>query len=162
VRYFIPGGRLRVHPDYAVGDVDGIAADVICEGIESTATGEIEPGVVPVAGQDAILDASPVQRKTHVGTPVVHREQLSVVVKHRDGVTAAGDHRATARLDFLYGSHFYLPGYCRTQHDTSLEVWGDLGSGEIGYLRRDYGERYISLRCPTAKTVILWFSLSRE
>ena len=122
MRYLIPGGRLLVHPDYAVGYTYRIAADVVGEGIESPATGEIEPGVMPVAGEDAVLDTSPVQGETHVGTTVVDREQLAVVVKHRDGVTAAGDHRATARLDFLNSSRFYLPGHGRGHANTSWAV----------------------------------------
>ena len=96
--HLIPWRGLGVHPDHALGDVDGIAADVIRKGIEGAAAGKVEPGVMPMAGKDAVLDASPVQRKAHVGTTVVHREQLAIVVEHRYGVTAAGDHGTTTRF----------------------------------------------------------------
>ena len=125
MRYLIPRRGLRVNPDYAVGYAYRIAADVVGEGIEGAAAGQIEPCVMPVAGEDAILDASPVQGKAHVRAPVVHREQLAVVVEHHDSVTAAGDHRATAGFDFIRGSRPYMSGHGRGHDNTSS---GDSGN----------------------------------
>ena len=60
--------RIRVaedgpHPDFAVTDFGGAGRHVVCPQIEGTATREIEAGVVPVAGQGAVLDAAAIERK---------------------------------------------------------------------------------------------------
>ena len=61
-------GRISVakdgsHPDFAVTHLDRAGWYVVCPQVERTATREIEAGVVPVAGQGAVLDAAAIQRK---------------------------------------------------------------------------------------------------
>ena len=46
-------------PDLAVAHPHGAGRDVVGPEVEGAATGEVEAGVVPVAGQDAVLDACP-------------------------------------------------------------------------------------------------------
>src|SRR6516164_5667840 len=45
--------------------------------------------MMPMAGQDAVLDAASFQRETHVRTAIVERENLSALVYEQDGAVAA-------------------------------------------------------------------------
>ena len=100
---FIPGRRLRVDPCLAVDHSYRETAHIVGEGIEGATAGQVEAGMVPVTGEDAVFDAAPVQGKAHVGTAVVYGVDLTLVVEHRDGVPPAGDHGAAARLDLFQG-----------------------------------------------------------
>ena len=68
------------HPDFAVTHLDRAGRHVVCPQIEGTATREIEAGVVPVAGQGPILDATAIQRKAHMRAAIVEREDATFVV----------------------------------------------------------------------------------
>ena len=57
---FIAGLGTWIDPDLAVNYRDGEAAHVVGEGVEGAATGEVETGVVPVAGENAVPDAAAV------------------------------------------------------------------------------------------------------
>ena len=70
----------RPHPDLAVTQLGGAGRHVVCPQIEGTATREIEAGVVPVAGQGSILDATAIQRKAHMRAAIVEREDATFVV----------------------------------------------------------------------------------
>ena len=77
--------RIRVaedgpHPDLAIAHLGGAGRHVVCPQIEGTATREIEAGVVPVAGQGAVLDAAAIQGKAHVRAAIVEREDSIFVV----------------------------------------------------------------------------------
>jgi exodeoxyribonuclease V alpha subunit len=50
---------------------------------------EVESGVVPVTGQNAVLDAAPIERETHVRAPVVEREDAPAVVDDEDRAMGA-------------------------------------------------------------------------
>ena len=54
------------HPDSAVTHLGGTGRHVVGPQIEGAATREIEAGVVPVAGQGPILDATAIQRKANM------------------------------------------------------------------------------------------------
>src|SRR5215469_12388211 len=45
--------------------------------------------MMPMAGQDAVLDAASFQRETHMRAPIVEREDLSALVYEQDGAVAA-------------------------------------------------------------------------
>ena len=45
--------------------------------------------MMPMAGQDAVLDAASFQRETHVRTAIVEREDLSALVYEQDRAVAA-------------------------------------------------------------------------
>src|SRR5262245_45498652 len=70
----------RPNPDFAVTDFGGAGRHVICPQIEGTATRELEAGVVPVAGQGAILHAAAIQRKAHMRAAIVERDDTTFVV----------------------------------------------------------------------------------
>ena len=88
--------RLGRHPDLAVDDAHGAHRHVVGPEIEGRAAAQIEASVMPVAGEDAVLDAAAMERKTHVRTAVVERHHVVAVGhdQHRPGRRA--DHRAAA------------------------------------------------------------------
>jgi hypothetical protein len=96
-----PGGE--IHPHFAVADLHGEDARLIGELVEGPAGFKVEAGVVPVAGQDAILYGPPVQREPHVGTAVIHSVHLAVVEKERERTTSE------ANRDAPGGAHLVQP-----------------------------------------------------
>ena len=69
----------RPHPYLTrLADLDRASRHVIGPEIEGAAAGEIEPGMMPVTGQDPICDAAALQREAHVRAPVVEREDTSL------------------------------------------------------------------------------------
>ena len=71
------GGRLscaKARPDpnlVSRAHLDGAGWHVIGPQVESATACEIEPRIVPMTGQNAVLDASAVQGKTHMRAAVV-------------------------------------------------------------------------------------------
>ena len=61
--------------------LDGAGRHVVGPEIKGAAACEVKPGVVPVTGQNAVLDASAVQGKAHVRTAVVQGKD-AVLVMH--------------------------------------------------------------------------------
>src|SRR5262249_56848536 len=61
-------------PDVAIAHLDRTDRYVVRPQIEGTAAFEIEAGVVPMTGQDAVLDTAALERKTHVRTTIVEGE----------------------------------------------------------------------------------------
>ena len=57
-----------------------------CSGpkVEGVTTFEIEASVVPMTGQDAVLDATALKRETHVRAPIVECEDAPAVVDDED------------------------------------------------------------------------------
>ena len=82
-------GGLRVpefglHPHLAAAHFDWTGRHVICPEIERAAARKIEPGMVPVAGQDAVLHASAIEGKPHMRTSVVKGEEATLVFDDQD------------------------------------------------------------------------------
>ena len=74
-----------LHPHLAgLAHLDRAGRHVVGPEIEGAAAGEIEPGMVPVAGQDPVCDAAALQRETHVRAAVVEREDASLIVDEQD------------------------------------------------------------------------------
>ena len=57
--------------------------------------------MVPMAGQDAVLDAAAVQRKAHVRTAIVEREDAPPVMNNQDWAMAAVHDEPAFRLQFI-------------------------------------------------------------
>ena len=95
-------GRRWVHPHLAViGHRHWERPHIVGERVECAAARQIKARVVPVAGQDAVLHGSPVQRKSHVRTSVVHCEYSLTMSEHCDSMPATRDHRATALSNLI-------------------------------------------------------------
>jgi hypothetical protein len=73
-----------LHPDLGATQVGGTGRHIVRPQIEGAAACKIEARVVPVAGQNAVLDASAVERKSHVRTAIVKSEDASPVVNDED------------------------------------------------------------------------------
>src|SRR5262249_8427640 len=60
-----------LHPDVTIAHLDRADRYVVRPQIEGTAAFEIEAGVVPMTGQDAVLETAALERKTHVRATIV-------------------------------------------------------------------------------------------
>ena len=75
----------RPHPHLTgLAHLDRAGRHVVGPEIEGAAAGEIKPGMMPVAGQNAVRDAAALQRETHVRAAVVEREDASLIVDEQD------------------------------------------------------------------------------
>jgi len=45
--------------------------------------------MMPVAGQDAVLNTAPIERETHMRAAIVEREDMPALVDEKDGAMAA-------------------------------------------------------------------------
>jgi hypothetical protein len=117
--HFITGRRLRVDPHFTIYDGYGEAANIVGEWIERAPAGKVEPGVMPMACQDAVLHAAPVQRKPHMRTPVVYRVHLFIVKEDGYGMSCAGCHHAAAFPQLVYAPNTDL-SFNRCSHDDNL------------------------------------------
>jgi hypothetical protein len=84
----------EVYPYLTVSDLYREDACLVGELVECTAALQVESGVVPVAGQDAVPDRPPVQGKAHVGAAVVHGMYLATVEKEHQRTTSDADGEA--------------------------------------------------------------------
>ena len=73
-----------LHPYFQVAHFDGTGRHVIGPQIEGTNAREIEASIVPVARQDAVLDAAAVEQKPHVRTTIVECEDAPAVMNDKD------------------------------------------------------------------------------
>src|SRR5262249_56024970 len=73
-----------LHPDVAIAHLDWAGRYVVRPQIEGAAAFQIEAGVVPMTGQDAVLDAAALERKTHVRATIVEGEDAPAVVDDED------------------------------------------------------------------------------
>ena len=84
----------RQHPDFLTSDFDRIPGNVISPEMKRAAAGQVEPRVVPIAGEDAVFHTPAMQRKAHVRTAVFHGEDFPVVVEHGDSLVQPDQHAA--------------------------------------------------------------------
>jgi hypothetical protein len=62
----------RSHPDLASGpNLYRTNWHIVCPQIERAAASQLEASMVPMAGKDAIFDATAIQRETHVWAAIV-------------------------------------------------------------------------------------------
>ena len=80
----------RLHPDLAArADLDGASRHVVCPKVKGAATRQIKPRMMPMAGQDTVLDAATLQREPHMRTAVVECEDVLILVHEQDRAVAA-------------------------------------------------------------------------
>ena len=103
--------RAGVHTHFPVNHAHREAAHIVGKRVERAAAGEVKPCVVPVAGQDAVADAAPVQWKPHVRAPLVHCVDLAIVIHNGNGMPAAGYNPARPVLEFINRCGPYLSLY---------------------------------------------------
>src|SRR5260370_37972771 len=76
-------------PDLLVAHLDRESRSVIRPQIEGAAAFEVETGVVPMAREDAVLDAAPVEREAHVRAPIVERKDSPAIIDDDDRTLGA-------------------------------------------------------------------------
>ena len=84
------GGGVRVpefglDPHLPAAHFDWAGRHIIRPEIERAATRKIEPGMVPVAGQNAVLHASAIEGEPHMRASVVERVDATLVTDDQDG-----------------------------------------------------------------------------
>jgi hypothetical protein len=62
------------HPDVGIAHLDRAARYIVRPEVEGAAALVIEAGVVPMTGQDAVLDSASLEREAHVGATIVEDE----------------------------------------------------------------------------------------
>src|SRR5260370_12886659 len=73
--------------------------------IEGAAAFEVEAGVVPMTGQDAVLDAAALERKAHVRATIVEGEDAPAVVDDEDRTMATLHNEPPLRLQLFKAPH---------------------------------------------------------
>ena len=73
-----------LHPDVAIAYLDRTDRHVVCPEVEGASAFQIEASVVPMTGQDAVLDAPALERETHVRATIVEGEDAPAVVDDED------------------------------------------------------------------------------
>jgi hypothetical protein len=76
-------GRGDIYPDVALLNLHRKATHIVSPEVERTATRQVEAGMMPVAGQDAIVDGAFVQGETHMRTAVINGVYLATVLEKR-------------------------------------------------------------------------------
>jgi len=104
VRCAVACGRSGIDPDPAVAELDREGGGVVGEEIERAAAGEVELGVVPVAGQDAVAHGAAMEREAHVRAAVVQGDDAALGVQQEDGATAGLDDLAALSRQLLHGA----------------------------------------------------------
>ena len=82
------GDRPEDHDHVVAVELDVVGPDVVGEGIEGPSGGQVEAGVVPMTGEEPVLDAASMEREAHVRAPVVDGEGLAVAVEDADRLGA--------------------------------------------------------------------------
>ena len=88
----------------AILDFDRVDRRVVGKQIEGATALEIESGVMPVTGQNAVLDGSAMQGKPHVWTAVVHCVQVALRVEYDNRHRSTRDHSPPLELDLIQRS----------------------------------------------------------
>jgi hypothetical protein len=101
VRGGIGMAKGRLHPHVALAQLDRTGRDVVRPQVEGAAAVDVEPRVVPMAGQDAVLDAAAVEREAHVRATIVESEHAPAVVDDEDRTMAAVQDEPALGLQFL-------------------------------------------------------------
>src|SRR3984957_13633895 len=90
--------RTEIDPDVAAFDLDRERAHVVRPRIERAAAMQVEPRVMPMAGEDAILHGAAIEGKAHVRASIVHGEDPLGRVEQRDYMAVQIDgHAASLR-----------------------------------------------------------------
>ena len=95
--------RGEIDVDAAVLDFDRVDRGVVGKEIEGAAALEVESGVMPVAGQDAVLHGPAMQGEPHVRTAVVHGVEVALRVEDDDRYGSARDQGPPLEPDLLQG-----------------------------------------------------------
>ena len=92
-----------LHPELSVTHLDREGRRVVRPEIESAAAFEVEAGVVPMTGQDSVLDAAPVEWEAHVRATVIEGDDAPAVTDNEDWAMGAMHDDPALRLQLVEG-----------------------------------------------------------
>src|SRR5262249_32633499 len=104
VRGWIGMTERGLYPNLTIAHFDGADRYVVRPQIESAAAFEIEASVVPVTGQDPVLDAAALEREAHVRAAIIEREHAPAVVDDEDRAMATVHNEPALRLQLFKAS----------------------------------------------------------
>src|ERR1700693_5733270 len=99
--------EIGLDPYFASALFDCAGRYVIRPEIKSATARKIEPRVMPVAGQNAVLDASAVERKTHVRTAVIQSIDPILIFDDENGAMRSADDEPPLALELLDRAYAY-------------------------------------------------------
>jgi hypothetical protein len=92
------------HPNGAVPYLEGANRNVVRPQVERAAAFEIKASVVPMTGQDAVLDTAAFKRKAHVRATIVEREDAPPIIDNQNRTVAPVDDKHPLCLQVIEGS----------------------------------------------------------
>src|SRR5271166_4785863 len=93
-----------LHPDVAIAHLDREDRYVVRPQVERAAAFKIEASVVPMTGQDAVVDAAALKREAHVRATIVECEHAPAVVDHENRAMAAVHNEPPLRPELFKAS----------------------------------------------------------
>jgi hypothetical protein len=88
--------RREIHPYLTVSNLDREYACLVGKLVEGSTALKVEAGMMPVAGEDAVLQSAPMQGESHVGTAIVQGVHPTVMEEERERVAGDTDRGATS------------------------------------------------------------------
>jgi hypothetical protein len=121
------------HPNLSVAYLDRADRYVVCPQVEGAAAFEIEAGMVPMAGQDAVLEAAAFERKAHVRAAIVESKDAAAVVDDKDGTMATVHNEPPFRLQPLKAPREREFRVRRVHEHASFErcVWAPMATAQF-------------------------------
>ena len=92
------------HPDFAIAHLDRAARYIVRPEVKGAAALQIEASVLPMAGQDAVLNSASPKREADVGAPIVEGKDAPAVVDDEDWTMATLHNEPPLRLQFFKAS----------------------------------------------------------
>ena len=90
-----------LHPDLTFPQFDREGRYIVRPKIKGAAAFEIKAGVMPMTGQNAVLDTAALERKAHVRATVVKRVDAPAVVHDEDRAMATVHNEPALRFQLL-------------------------------------------------------------
>ena len=89
------------HPNLSVAYLDRADRYVVRPQVEGAAAFEIEAGVVPMTGQDSVVEAAALEWETHVRAAIVESKDAPAVVDDKDRTMATVHNEAPLHLQLI-------------------------------------------------------------
>jgi hypothetical protein len=92
--------EIGLDPHLPTAHLDRAGRDIVGPEIERAATRKIKPGMVPVAGENAVLNASAIEGEPHMRAPVVKGVNSNLVSDDQDGSMRPAYYEPSFVLEF--------------------------------------------------------------
>jgi hypothetical protein len=135
-----------LHPDVAIAHLDRANRYIVCPQVEGATAFEVEAGVVPMTGQDAVLDASALKWKAHVRATIIEGEDAPAIVDDEDRTMATVHNEPPLRLQLLKTprKREFLVRRVHERNSPNRPFWGRVGTQHRHHLAQAPKARAIS------------------